>query len=121
MLRRRGVYFSLMTLALSALGFTVAFRWTAVTGGENGLGGIERPVIFGVDFNDNMAFYVLVAGIVLAVAALMWRFVNAPLGRVLEAIRDSGEISDDTEAKLKAELERFVGVFAVEEEKALAG
>ncbi|HET6624151.1 MAG TPA: F0F1 ATP synthase subunit alpha [Gaiellaceae bacterium] len=40
---------------------------------------------------------------------------------VLEAIRDSGEISDDTEAKLKAELERFVEVFAVEEEKALAG
>jgi len=40
---------------------------------------------------------------------------------VLEAIRESGEISDDTEAKLKAELERFVDVFAVEEEKALAG
>ena len=44
MLRRRGVYFSLMTLALPALSFTIAFRWTAVTGGENGLGGIERPV-----------------------------------------------------------------------------
>ena len=40
---------------------------------------------------------------------------------VLEAIRESGEISDDTEAKLKAELEHFVDVFAVEEEKALAG
>jgi len=40
---------------------------------------------------------------------------------VLEAIRESGEISDDTEAKLKGELERFVDVFAVEEEKALAG
>ncbi len=40
---------------------------------------------------------------------------------VLEAIRESGEISDDTDAKLKAELERFVDVFAVEEEKALAG
>ena len=40
---------------------------------------------------------------------------------ILEAIRDSGEISGETAEKLKAELERFVGVFAVEEEKALAG
>src|SRR5262245_20477296 len=39
-LRRRGVYFSLLTLALSAMLYAVAFRWTEVTGGENGLGGI---------------------------------------------------------------------------------
>src|SRR3954469_24541934 len=39
-LRRRGVYFSLLTLALSAMLYAVAFRWTDVTGGENGLGGI---------------------------------------------------------------------------------
>ncbi|MBM3571422.1 MAG: branched-chain amino acid ABC transporter permease, partial [Alphaproteobacteria bacterium] len=38
-LRRRGVYFSLLTLALSAMLYVVAFRWTAVTGGEDGLGG----------------------------------------------------------------------------------
>ena len=65
MLRRRGVYFSLMTLALSALGFTIAFRWTSVTGGENGLGGIERPVLLGIDLNNNMSFYILVAVIAL--------------------------------------------------------
>src|SRR3546814_9048310 len=37
-LRRRGVYFSLLTLAFAALCFAVAYRWTALTGGENGLG-----------------------------------------------------------------------------------
>ncbi|WP_312525857.1 branched-chain amino acid ABC transporter ATP-binding protein/permease [Paracoccus sp. (in: a-proteobacteria)] len=89
MLRRRGVYFSLMTLALSALGFTIAFRWTALTGGENGLGGIERPVIFGLDLNDNMTFYWVVAAISLIVVAGLWRFVRSPLGRVLEAIREN--------------------------------
>ena len=41
-LRRRGVYFSLLTLAFSALTYAVAFRWTAFTGGENGLGGVTR-------------------------------------------------------------------------------
>jgi branched-chain amino acid transport system ATP-binding protein len=44
-LRRRGVYFSLLTLALSALAYTIAFRWTAVTGGEDGLGGLKRGSI----------------------------------------------------------------------------
>jgi ABC-type branched-subunit amino acid transport system permease subunit len=44
-LRRRGVYFSLLTLALSALTYTIAFRWTAVTGGEDGLGGLKRGSI----------------------------------------------------------------------------
>src|ERR1700716_821800 len=41
-LRRRGVYFSLLTLALAAVVFGGAFRWTDVTGGENGLGGRPR-------------------------------------------------------------------------------
>src|SRR5258705_3368477 len=43
-LRRRGVYFSLLTLALCAMLYPAAFRWTDITGGENGLGGIVRPV-----------------------------------------------------------------------------
>src|SRR5205814_2616189 len=48
-LRRRGVYFSLLTLALSAMLFAIAFRWTAVTGGESGLGGVVRPMVLGLD------------------------------------------------------------------------
>ncbi len=89
MLRRSGIYFSLMTLALSALAFTVAFRWTALTGGENGLGGIERPVWGPVDFNDGWVFYWFVAIIALSVAVLLWRFLEAPLGSVLAAIREN--------------------------------
>src|SRR5882672_2267573 len=41
-LRRRGVYFSLLTLAFTALTFYIVYRWTSFTGGENGLSGIER-------------------------------------------------------------------------------
>jgi ABC-type branched-subunit amino acid transport system permease subunit len=44
-LRRRGVYFSLLTLALAALTYTTAFRWSNVTGGEDGLGGLKRGTI----------------------------------------------------------------------------
>ncbi|CTQ34595.1 branched-chain amino acid ABC transporter ATP-binding protein/permease [Jannaschia rubra] len=89
MLRRSGVYFSLMTLALSALAFSVAFRWTALTGGENGLGGIRRPDWGAVDLNDGWTFYWLVALVALAVAFVLWRFLDAPLGKVLVAIREN--------------------------------
>ena len=44
-LRRRGVYFSLLTLAFTALTFAVAFRWTAFTGGESGLGGRRKTCL----------------------------------------------------------------------------
>ena len=46
-LRRRGVYFSLLTLALTALLFAIAYRWTDFTGGESGLGGIMRATVLG--------------------------------------------------------------------------
>ena len=88
-LRRRGVYFSLMTLALSALGFSIAFRWTEVTGGENGLGGIDRPAFFGLDFEMSQPYYWLVAAIAFAVLVVLWRFNNSPLGTVLLAIREN--------------------------------
>jgi len=88
-LRRKGVYFSLLTLALSALAFTVAYRWTALTGGENGLGGIERLSIFGFDLNDPWVFYVFVSVIALFVSAFMLRLLNSPFGKVLVAIREN--------------------------------
>src|SRR3546814_8401070 len=59
-LRRRGVYFSLLTLAFAALCFAVAYRWTALTGGENGLGGIERYKLLGVNLDNSRNFYIFV-------------------------------------------------------------
>jgi len=88
-LRRRGVYFSLLTLALSAMLYTVAFRWTAITGGENGLGGIARPVFVGLDFDASPPYYALVAAIAFLVAFVLWRFHNSAVGSVLVAIREN--------------------------------
>src|ERR1700748_3251614 len=42
-LRRRGLYFSLLTLAFSQIAFEIAFKWTDMTGGENGLQGVPPP------------------------------------------------------------------------------
>ncbi|MGY4801396.1 branched-chain amino acid ABC transporter ATP-binding protein/permease [Teichococcus aerofrigidensis] len=84
-LRRRGVYFSLLTLALTAMLFTIAFRWTSLTGGENGFGGITRYAAL-----DSAAlYYTAVAAIGLGVVYLLWRFHSAPVGTVLVAIREN--------------------------------
>ena len=88
-LRRRGVYFSLLTLALSAMLYAVAFRWTEVTGGENGLGGIARPRFAGYSFENTVAFYAMVAVIAFAILLLLWRFHRSPLGSVLVGIREN--------------------------------
>ena len=52
------MYFSLLTLALAALTYTIAFRWTEVTGGEDGLGGLKRGSIGPFNLDDGLAFYV---------------------------------------------------------------
>ena len=88
-LRRRGVYFSLLTLALSAMLYSMAFRWTAVTGGEDGLGGITRPVAAGINFDAARPYYGLVAAIAFAVLYGLWRFHASPAGSVLAAIREN--------------------------------
>jgi branched-chain amino acid transport system ATP-binding protein len=88
-LRRRGVYFALLTLALSAMLYSVAFRWTEVTGGENGLGGITRPVLAGFSFEDAWSYYVLVAVVGLVAVYGLWRFHRSPVGTVLIAIREN--------------------------------
>jgi branched-chain amino acid transport system ATP-binding protein len=88
-LRRRGVYFSLLTLALTAMLYSVAFRWTAVTGGEDGLGGIKRPLFAGVDFEVALPFYSLVAMLAFVTVYALMRFHRSPVGTVLVAIREN--------------------------------
>lgn len=88
-LRRRGVYFSLLTLALSALTFAIAFRWTSLTGGEGGLGGIERGGLSVLNLDNNLAFYTVVALIGMAVLYGLQRIVRSPFGHVLAAIREN--------------------------------
>jgi ABC-type branched-subunit amino acid transport system ATPase component/ABC-type branched-subunit amino acid transport system permease subunit len=90
-LRRRGVYFSLLTLALTAVGFAVAYRWTDVTGGESGLGGVARGKAFGVDLNPDGTYYVVVAAVAFVVAYVLQRFVRSPIGTVLIALRENEE------------------------------
>ncbi|GGF04251.1 ABC transporter ATP-binding protein [Aliidongia dinghuensis] len=83
-LRRKGLYFSLLTLAFSQIAFEVAFKWTAVTGGENGLQGVARS-----SFPSDLGFHAFVVATVTLGMALLWRIAHSPFGRTLQAVRDN--------------------------------
>ena len=85
-LRRKGLYFSLLTLAFSQIAWEVAFRWTSVTGGENGMQGVPRPM-----FASPWSFHVFAIACVLLAMLFMWRLAHAPFGRVLQAVRDNDQ------------------------------
>ena len=88
-LRRRGVYFSLLTLALAALTYTTAFRWSEVTGGEDGLGGLKRGQIGPFNLDSALNYYIVVALIGLAMLYVLLRLARSPFGHVLMAIREN--------------------------------
>ena len=88
-LRRRGVYFSLLTLALSALTFAIAFRWTAFTGGESGLGGVVRPAIGPVNLDAPLVYLAVVSVIGWLVLYVLLRVVRSPFGHTMVAIREN--------------------------------
>jgi branched-chain amino acid transport system ATP-binding protein len=83
-LRRRGLYFSLLTLAFSQIAFEIAFKWTDLTGGENGLQGVPRPMLASYP-----AFHAFTLAVVVAGMWLLWRIAHAPFGRTLQALRDN--------------------------------
>ncbi len=88
-IKREGIYFAMVTLALAQLTFFVYLQ-SDFTGGENGMQGIPRGNLFGlIDLTDNVAMYYTVAVIFLMGFAIIQRTVHSPFGQVLKAIREN--------------------------------
>jgi branched-chain amino acid transport system ATP-binding protein len=87
-LRRRGVYFSLLTLASAQIGFYLVYRSTHLTGGENGMGGFGPTTLLGLDLSNRVTYYFFTATLVWLSMVVLWRFVHSPFGQILKAIRE---------------------------------
>ena len=83
--RTSGVYFLLLTLALGMVVWGVVFRWTSITGAENGIRGVNRPDLI----KDPIVFYYFVLGVVLLMVLAIVRFVHSPFGQALRGIKES--------------------------------
>ena len=88
-IRRQGIYFAMITLALAQIVYFVCLQ-APFTGGEDGIQGVPRGRLFGViDLSRDGVLYVLVAVVFLGGLALITRIVHSPFGQVLRAIREN--------------------------------
>lgn len=88
-IRRQGIYFAMVTLALAQIIYFMALQ-LPFTGGENGLQGIPRGELFGfIDLNNSLAMYYFVFAIFLIGFGIIHRTIHSPFGEVLQAIREN--------------------------------
>jgi branched-chain amino acid transport system permease protein len=88
-IRRHGIYFAMITLALGQLVYFVCLE-APFTGGENGLQGVPRGTLLGVlPLRSDVVLYYLLLAVFVAVFLLIRRVVHSPFGQVLKAIREN--------------------------------
>ncbi len=88
-IRRQGIYFAMVTLALAQMMFFFALQ-APFTGGEDGIQAVPRGVLFGViPLSDPMTMYGFVVAIFLLAFGLIYRIIHSPFGEVLKAIREN--------------------------------
>ena len=87
-LRMTGIYLAIATLAFAVIIQEVFTRWESVTGGFAGKA-VDKPMIFGVRFNDEASFYYLCAALLALTILLTENLLRSPTGRAWVAIRDS--------------------------------
>ena len=88
-IRRQGIYFAMITLALAQMMFFFAVQ-APFTHGEDGIQAVPRGRLFGIiDLNDQMNMYITVVVIFLAGFLLIYRIIHSPFGEVLKAIREN--------------------------------
>jgi branched-chain amino acid transport system permease protein len=112
-MRRRGIYFAMITIAIGQLFYFVMVRWNEVTGGEDGLAGFRRQDIhlgsFAIPLNGTNFYYLVLICFTIAVA-VMWTILQSPLGHTFVAIRENRRRMEF----LGVRVERYVWVaFAV--------
>jgi branched-chain amino acid transport system permease protein len=87
-IRRQGIYFSMITLALAQMVYFAALR-APFTHGEDGLQGVPRGTLFGLNLGNDLVMYYVVLAIFIAGFALIVRTVHSPFGQVLKAIKEN--------------------------------
>lgn len=101
-IRRSGIYFSMITLALSQMLFFF-FLQAPFTGGEDGLQSVPRGRLLGLDLGNDLTLYYVVLAIFIAGFWLIYRTVHSPFGQVLTSIREN----EARATSLGYDVERF--------------
>jgi branched-chain amino acid transport system permease protein len=88
-IRRQGIYFAMITLALSYMFYFFCLQ-AAFTHGEDGIQSVPRGYLFGIlDLNNSFNMYYFVLAVFLIGVLIIWRFINSPFGMILKSIREN--------------------------------
>jgi branched-chain amino acid transport system permease protein len=94
-LRRRGIYFAMLSLAFAQLLYFIAFHLADVTGGDDGLRGIQVPPLrlpgLTLPLESSLAFYYFAFSLVTLALLVLKRILDSPFGAVLQAIRENSD------------------------------
>jgi branched-chain amino acid transport system permease protein len=94
-LRRRGIYFAMLTLAFAQMLYFIAFHAADLTGGDDGLRGIPLPAVtlpgVSLSLRDPLVFYYFAYVLVVLAVAALKRILDSPFGAVLQAIRENSD------------------------------
>ncbi|OZI23331.1 branched-chain amino acid ABC transporter permease [Bordetella genomosp. 9] len=102
-IRRSGIYFAMITLAMAQMVYFF-FLQARFTGGEDGLQQVPRGRLFGlIDLSSDLTLYYLVLALFIIGFAIIWRAVNSPFGQVLKALREN----EPRAVSLGYDVERF--------------
>jgi branched-chain amino acid transport system permease protein len=92
-IQRVGTYFIMLTFGFNQMFYFIAYKWTSVTGGDDGLPGIPRPPLgvgpLSIRLDTSVRYYVFVAAAFLLAFYAMKRVVDSPLGVIFQAIREN--------------------------------
>lgn len=88
-IRRRGIYFTMVTLAFAQMFYFIAFKWTSLTGGDDGLQRVPRPSLGPLDLKSQIVFYYFLLFSVIICVVVLLRIVNSPFGKTLQAQREN--------------------------------
>ncbi len=88
-IRRQGIYFAMITMALAQMIYFIALQ-APFTGGEDGLQGVPRGELFGIlSLQDDLVLYYVVLAVVVAAWLFIARVVHSPFGQILKAVREN--------------------------------
>ncbi|GLR58779.1 branched-chain amino acid ABC transporter permease [Rhizobium indigoferae] len=88
-IRRQGIYFAMITLALSQMFFFFCLQ-AEFTEGEDGIQSVPRGHLFGfIDLNSSTNMYYFVLAVFIIGVLIIWRFINSPFGMILKSIREN--------------------------------
>ena len=88
-IRRRGIYFAMVTLAFAQMIYFIAFKWRGLTGGDDGLHGVPRPPLGPVDLRSEIVLYYFILFFFILSVLLGIRIIKSPFGKTLECLREN--------------------------------